>query len=388
MWLFEYDPWKQQLGVNRNAIRIKWASTVRKWIVGGAIVVVLSIGACFTTPGYIRLAPIIWIIALIGLAVAWRTPTFAKPEIRAPVSLVPGDLCCGVPTVNPKGESVSSSVAHIVSQVIVTGTSPDDAVWLAFADGDALAVPRGQGVGVSHPEDVFARLRPMRRPFSSVPEMPSEATLVALRAMRRLTDGGVGTLSIHRLQQELAWGTEAIESFIVEANRLRVVLNAGVDRQHLGYSSVAMTRAGVLAAIASEPVDMVADMPDPQKSEQPQPHGPVILNNYGGVINYASPGAAGNVGSGSAAVTFTIEVRDSLLALANAVPTIIARVDKAHAGALTNAADEIRRGLQDPVQSQDMLRKAVALIASVGGELVVSILGSAAWDAAKAWLGL
>lgn len=386
-WLLEYDPWQQRLQLRRSALPLRLASTVRNWIIVGVIVVALTIGACFTTPGYVRLAPLIWVLALIGLVAAWRTPTFAPPELRAPASLIAGDLCCVVPVAVAKSESVRSPIVHIVSEVVVTGDSPDDDVWLAFADGDALVVHRNQGVAVSRPLDLFARLRSGDHATWNAPERPSVTSLAALRALWRLTDGGVGSLSVQRLQHELGCDTDAIEAFIVEGRRLRLILDTHVDRRSPTHSSVSLTQAGMIAAIASDAIEVAAETPDSQKPEEPQVHAPVFMNNYG-VINYGSPGAAGNVGNGSASVVFSIHLRDSLVALADAVPQIAPHVDDAKASELATAADEIRRGLDDPIRNQDMLRRAAALIVGVGGELVMSILGGAAWDAVKLWLGI
>lgn len=384
--LRDYDPWKVRLvDRGREAFNVSWsgALSATMWI-GGVLLGLAAVLAVQAVQSWSLawLLPLVAAGAVLGIAMAWRTPTFeADPEFSAS-QIRPGLIYCGDRRRNSRGEDEASNEATVVVAVFKHHGAQAKPMWVALADGTMRSFAFDATTKIISPQDNFERWRTPRTVSLDYPEPPSPNVVELLAHVWDASGNDPPRVSV--VIASLGWPQQRAQQAIANAERLKFIQVHERGRLTGAQNFMSLTDAGRIYLAQEKRNDGLEIFLDAKAPNQKS-----TVTNFGN-MNYNSPGSAINTGSGSANVNVTIDelTFDNLTTLADSADAIAYQVDATDAGLIRDAAAEMRRELARPDPDGGRLKRAARTVIRAGGSVGLGVVGNGVWEGLKIWAGI
>lgn len=393
--LLRHYPWSRG-GPLREPFTAVFPKSVRALIVV-ALLVVYSLAHAVATSDLLAALP--WPLRLLCggavfvagmaacLALAYAARSYERQLVFAK-HLTPGTL------VFTDGSAWFPTLCAVDSVFLHHGAT-DQEVRVGLVDGRSTAFALEATVDRAQRSDLFARFRdpaPDARARAETPDNLAHWVLGQLWEMRGadgveevdLDELTSAILSEARRDHAFDIDPQALEDSVKDCERLRL-LSTRTRRRALGDAPRrygALTEAGEvhLAAWARERDMEIYD--DAAKEEMI-----MKVNNWGNFINN-SPGAAANIGSGSATGGSAPDILPLLAQLVTLREELAAQVSPDKRDELFMALDDLGHELEHPAPQESKLRQYARVASTIAGGGVSALLGNAGWAILAPWLAL
>lgn len=390
--LLEYHPWSRQKPIRESFLLV---SEQGGKMAGLLAVVGVLVGAITLSQAVPDSASLFRPVALLGVSIlgfgicvciGFIVPfyRFLTPFAK---NLQPGSLLV---VENPS----PLSTACTVDSVFIHHGAPGEEVQVGLTDGSSRSFSLESKTFIAQPHDFFSRWRTPRPDARSEVTPPGDAAqLVAgwLWDMQLELRGDV--VPMDGLIDRISTSMREEFGLLLTASWLQDGIDEGVDlrlfrKEDRGAGKnrrtyVALTDTGCVAVAALARKEDTEVYKDSGESR-------TIMNiiNWGNFIN-KSPGAAANIGSGSAAGSSEADVTAALQQIVSLRLDLAREAkDQKTEEELLAAIEDLQRELEHPEPSERRLKRFANAILGIAGGALSSLLGDGAWAALKPWLGV